>query len=51
MRLGRIDARSRAAARYEGPNGESWSGFGRAPRWLTDLEADGKSRESFLVTE
>lgn len=43
-------AKRRAAASYQGPNGETWSGFGRAPRWLTDLEADGKSRESFLVT-
>lgn len=42
-------AKRRAAARYEGPNGETWSGFGRAPRWLIDLEAGGKSRESFLV--
>ena len=41
----------RRAARYEGPNGENWSGFGRAPRWLTDLEAAGESRESFRVAE
>ena len=47
----RRPAKRRAAARYEGPSGERWSGFGRAPRCLTDLEADGKSRESFLVTE
>ena len=47
----RRPAKRRAAARYEGPNGERWSGFGRAPRWLTDLEGGGKSRESFLVTE
>ena len=46
----RRPTKRRAAARYQGPNGESWSGFGRAPRWLTDLEAGGKSRESFLVT-
>jgi DNA-binding protein H-NS len=45
----RRPAKRRAAARYKGPNGETWSGFGRAPRWLTDLEAGGKSRESFLV--
>jgi DNA-binding protein H-NS len=44
-------AKRRAAARYEGPNGESWSGFGRAPSWLTDLEAGGKSRESFRVAK
>ena len=47
----RRPAKRRAAARYEGPNGETWSGFGRAPRWLTDLEAAGNSRESFLVTD
>jgi DNA-binding protein H-NS len=45
----RRPAKRRAAARYQGPNGEIWSGFGRAPRWLTDLEAAGKSRESFLT--
>ena len=45
----RPPAKRRAAASYQGPNGERWSGFGRAPRWLTDLEADGKSRESYLV--
>jgi len=47
----RRPAKRRAAARYQGPNGEIWSGFGRAPRWLTDLEADGKSRESFVIAE
>lgn len=47
----RRPAKRRAAARYEGPNGETWSGFGRAPRWLTDLEAAGKSRESYVVAK
>jgi DNA-binding protein H-NS len=47
----RKPAKRRATARYQGPNGENWSGFGRAPRWLTDLEAAGKSRESFRVAE
>jgi len=47
----RRPAKRRAAARYHGPNGESWSGFGRAPRWLIDLEAGGESRESFLATD
>lgn len=47
----RRPAKRRAAARYAGPNGEIWSGFGRAPSWLTDLEAGGKSRETFRVTE
>lgn len=47
----RKPAKRRATARYQGPNGEDWSGFGRAPRWLTDLEAAGESRESFRVAE
>ena len=47
----RKPAKRRAAARYQGPNGENWSGFGRTPRWLTDLEAAGESRESFRVAE
>ena len=25
--------------------GNTWSGRGRAPKWLTDLEAQGRSRE------
>lgn len=47
----RSPAKRRASASYQGPNGETWSGFGRAPRWLTDLEAGGKSRESFRVAD
>ena len=47
----RPPAKRRAAASYQGPNGEAWSGFGRAPRWLTDLEAGGKSRDAFMVTK
>ena len=47
----RRPAKRRAAARYQGPNGESWSGFGRAPRWLMDLEAAGESRDSFVLTD
>ena len=29
--------------------GESWSGRGKAPRWLTAAEASGQSRESFKI--
>src|SRR4051812_46961111 len=28
------------AAKYRGPNGESWSGRGLTPRWLSTLLAD-----------
>jgi DNA-binding protein H-NS len=36
-------------AKYRGPNGETWSGRGREPRWLTALEAGGRKKEEFRV--
>jgi DNA-binding protein H-NS len=43
--------RSGATARvkYRGPDGETWSGRGRAPVWLKILEAGGHNREEYLV--
>lgn len=35
--------------RYRGPNGETWTGRGRTPRWLAALEQQGASRESFRL--
>ncbi len=37
------------AAKYRGPNGETWSGRGLTPRWLTTLVSDQKSKDDFLV--
>lgn len=37
------------AAKYRGPNGETWSGRGLSPRWLTALVAEGKTKEDFAV--
>lgn len=37
------------AAKYRGPNGESWSGRGLTPRWLTSLLAEGKTKEDFTI--
>lgn len=34
---------------YRGPNGESWSGRGLRPRWLTALVEDGRAMEDFKV--
>jgi len=39
----------KVAAKYRGPKGETWSGRGSMPRWLADLVAQGKSRESFAI--
>ena len=37
------------AAKFKGPNGETWSGRGLSPRWLSALLAQGHSREEFAV--
>ena len=37
------------APKYRGPNGESWSGRGLTPRWLSLLLADGKTKEDFVI--
>lgn len=40
---------SPVAAKYKGPNGETWTGRGLAPKWLTALIAAGQSKDSFLI--
>jgi len=37
------------AAKYRGPNGETWSGRGLTPKWLAALIGQGQSKESFAV--
>lgn len=37
------------AAKYRGPNGETWSGRGLMPRWLSALVSTGQTREDFLI--
>jgi DNA-binding protein H-NS len=39
------------APKYRGPNGETWSGRGMPPKWLTALEATGRRREEFLIAQ
>ena len=36
-------------AKFRGPNGETWSGRGKLPGWLQAQEAEGRSRDQFLV--
>ncbi len=40
---------AKVAAKYRGPNGETWSGRGLMPRWMATLVAEGKAKESFAV--
>ena len=37
------------AAKFKGPNGETWSGRGKMPRWLAALVAQGQLKEDFAV--
>lgn len=39
-----------AAAKYRGPNGETWSGRGLTPRWLAALVAQGRTKEEFAIS-
>ncbi|MBI0536700.1 H-NS histone family protein [Roseomonas sp. KE2513] len=45
----RRDAGGSVAVRFRGPNGETWSGRGRMPRWLSAMEASGRKRDEFRV--
>lgn len=37
------------AAKYKGPNGETWSGRGKQPRWLAALVAEGHSVDEYAI--
>jgi len=39
------------AAKYRGPNGETWSGRGLTPKWLAALVAQGQGKELFLISQ
>lgn len=37
------------AAKYRGPEGQSWSGRGLTPRWMTALIAQGRTKDEFTI--
>ena len=41
--------RTPVPVKYRGPEGQTWSGRGRAPNWLVALEAQGRHKDEFLV--
>ena len=47
----RSDAGQPLPVRYRGPSDETWSGRGRMPKWLQALEAEGRNRKEFQVSE
>jgi DNA-binding protein H-NS len=38
-------------AKYRSPEGEEWSGRGRVVKWMLELEAQGHSRDEFLIRD
>ena len=40
---------SAVAAKYRGPNGETWSGRGLTPKWLATLIAAGNTKDQYLI--
>ncbi len=46
----KVAGKSKAAAKYRGPNGELWSGGpGRKPEWVKAVVASGRSIEDFRI--
>jgi DNA-binding protein H-NS len=45
------DAAKPLPVRYRSPNGDTWSGRGYPPKWITQLESEGHNREEFKVTQ
>ena len=39
------------AVKFRSPSGQTWSGRGRKPTWLTQAEAGGQAAEEFRVHE
>ena len=37
------------APKYQGPQGQTWTGVGKRPRWFVEALASGKSAEDLLV--
>ena len=40
---------AKVAAKYRGPNGETWTGRGLMPRWLATLTEQGRSKDDFAI--
>jgi DNA-binding protein H-NS len=42
-------SRKKATPKYRGPGGNTWTGRGIKPRWLTTALQEGKKLEDFLI--
>jgi DNA-binding protein H-NS len=45
----RESTRKKVAPKYRGPDGETWTGRGMHPRWLTKAISEGKQISDFLI--
>lgn len=43
--------RGKVAAKYRGLEGETWTGRGLPPRWLSEAIKEGKTKEDFLIAK
>jgi DNA-binding protein H-NS len=41
--------RTVVAPKYRSPDGKTWTGRGKAPKWLAEFEAQGRTREDFKI--
>lgn len=46
---GRKPARAVVKPKFRGPNGETWAGRGRKPKWLDEALAAGRKIEEFAI--
>lgn len=42
-------AKTVVAPKFRSPDGQTWTGRGKAPKWLSELEAKGRRREEFKL--
>ncbi len=45
----RRQSTTKVAPKFKGPNGETWSGRGLIPRWLSALVAQGRAKDEFAI--
>ncbi|WP_458096171.1 H-NS histone family protein [Roseomonas sp. WA12] len=49
VRKSRSDKGAPVAAKYRNETGETWSGRGRMPKWLSEAVGRGRDKEDFLA--
>ena len=47
----RSDAGQPLVPKFRSPNGETWSGRGIPPRWMSELLAQGRNKDEFRIKE